>query len=135
MFKCSYCQRPVKEGYYRTSKGMIYCYDCYIRLKERVINEDTQKRQQHCMHGDAWMMAHRRIGMLEKQIKDEGFFVYKQSEGIWVTTADAPERIQQTISEMNKLELERELHYNAGMNLYKNPNDNADLLTAIYIEL
>ena len=135
MIKCSYCQRPIKEGYYRTRKGMIYCYDCYIRLKERAANEDTQKRQQHRMHGDAWMMAERRIDMLEKQIKDEGFFAYQQSDRRWATRADAPARIQQIVSEMNKLELERKMHYDAGMSLFKNPNDNADLMTAIYHEL
>ena len=133
--KCSYCQRPIKDGYYRTKKGMIYCYDCFIRIKERVANEEAQKKLQHRMHGDAWMMAEKRIFMLKKQIEDQDYFIFQHSDRTWVTKTDAPERIKQIVSEMNRLELERKMHYDAGMNLFKNPNDNADILTAIYYEI
>lgn len=62
MKTCCYCQRPLKE-FYGNPAGDIYCYDCWIRMREQAQRETREKR-------NVWEQSMRESQILNSKISD-----------------------------------------------------------------
>ena len=133
MKTCSYCQRPQKNGFYRTSQGYIYCYDCFIRAKERALNEKQSARNEYGFHRDEAYNISQKIDMIECQIKSQG---YNPNMSLYDTreASKIPLHIQQLINEIDSLKTKKSQHDAALKHSNSMIAGYPDIMTAIYFE-
>lgn len=134
MKTCNECQRPQRGGFYRTQNGIIYCYDCFIRLKERQENDWQKAKQDSKMHISTYENNLFRISQIVRQIEQEGYEICGSNENRFVC-GNPPLGIKQMMEEANKLRREATRHHSDGIKAQKDCiAAYADFRTATYCE-
>ena len=134
MNRCVSCQRPFKDGYYRTESGKCYCYDCFIKNKEIISNLRNQNKD----------LRDRLFGLLQKEedlkqkIKNAGYEYSSNNKREYFITGitNVPVHIQQMVDEITSIEKQRKQHsetmYN---NIPRLTPDMSELEHASYCEI
>ena len=97
---CKNCHVPLrnlKDGYYRTTRGVYYCRECYLSIK----SEFRIKANTHRSIAQQIQLLQQRINRADYQI-----FINNYSLEHYHVRLDAPYYIKDMVAEMNKLYLQ-----------------------------
>ncbi len=101
---CKNCLVPLrnlKDGYYRTTRGVYYCRECYLSIKAQRESELRIKANTHRSIAQQIQLLQQRINRADYQI-----FINNYSLEHYHVRLDAPYYIKDMVAEMNKLYLQ-----------------------------